>query len=402
MKKLILVVLLLAAGAGIYYFNHRDFGFGPGHSGDMGPMPVTVAEVLARDVLNWHEFSGRLEATDRVEIRPRVAGTIESIHFEDGAMVKKGDLLFKIDARPFEAELKRAEADIASAKAKITLAKTDLARATRLLKEKAIPQREYDMITNSKNTAEAELAGAEAALTSAELNLEYTEVRAPIDGRASRAEVTVGNLVQGNPSPPLLSTIVSYSPIYAAFDMDEQTYLFFNKQGVSTTSEKIAASMTLASNDSRVYKGAVHSFDNHLDPASGTVRVRAVFDNPDGQLIPGLFASVRIGEPTKQKRLLVTDRAIGTDQDRKFLYVVNKENMVEYRPVKLGPTIDGLRSIEEGLTGDEKIIVKGLQKARPGAPVVPEVISMDAANNDTPAAPTTPEAIAEPAPEQKK
>ncbi len=388
MKKLILIIILLGLGGGIYYVSHKDFGFGPGHgAGAMGPMPVTAAEAVSRDVLNWHGFSGRLEATDRVDVRPRVTGTIESIHFEDGAMVKKGDLLFKIDPRPFEADLKRAEADVTSAKAKITLAATDMARAARLLKEKAIPQREYDAIANNKASADAALAAADAALTVAQLNLEYTEIRAPIDGRASRAEVTVGNLVQGNPSPPLLSTIVSYSPIYASFDMDEQTYLYFNKQGAGTDGQKIQASMTLASNDSRTYTGEIHSFDNHLDPASGTVRVRAIFDNADGQLIPGLFATIHVGEPTKQKRVLVTDRAVGTDQDRKFLYVVNKDNVVEYRPVKLGPVVDGLRSIDDGLAGGEKVIVKGLQRARPGAPVMPEIISMDTANSDAPAAP---------------
>lgn len=356
------IVITIAVVAGAYYAYTHFFGHGAG--GQMGGAPpVSVAEVIEKEVRGWNEFSGKLVAVDQVDIRPRVSGTIESIHFADGAMVNKGDLLFIIDPRPYQAAFE-------SANSLSVMADADLTRAESLLKTKTIPQRDYDQRKNAAETAKANY-------TKAKLDLEYTTIRSPISGRAGRAEITVGNLVEAGGSAPLLTTIVSSTPIYADFEIDETTYLKYASAGVTGNQAAIAIPVTLTVGDI-TREGHVESFDNRVNNTSGTVRVRAIFDNDDGALVAGLFARVRIGSPVAQKSILITDRAIGTDQDKKFVLVVNGENKAERRYIKLGGAVDTLRIVDDGLKAGEKIIVNGVQRVMmPNQPVTPEVVPMD-------------------------
>lgn len=367
LKNLIIVIVLVLAT----YFIYTRFMGGKGE-GEMGmaghqgmAMPVSVAEVLEREVQEWHEFSGRLVAVDQVEIRPRVSGTIESIRFSDGDMVKKGTVLFVIDPRPYEAAYQAANA-------RAVLTDTELKRAERLMKDRAIPQREFDQRKNDAQVAKADL-------TRARLDLEYTKIMAPIPGRVGRAEITVGNLVDAGGNAPVLTTIVSNRPIYADFDVDEATYLRYTRSpdGQTQSFDQIPVMMGLASEAGTPHIGRIESFDNRLNPASGTIRVRAIFENADGSLVPGLFARIKLGSPQQVKALLITDRAVGTDQSKRFVLVVGADNKVEYREIKLGPIVDGLRLVADGLHAGEKIVVNGLQRARPGAPVVPEMVPME-------------------------
>lgn len=358
--------LIIAVIVGIAYFAWQRFmpqgGFG-GQPG--GAPPVSVAEVIERDVQQWHEFSGKLVAVDQVEIRPRVSGVIEQVHFKDGAVVKKGDMLFTIDPRPYEAAMQAAIA-------RATLANNEFRRAQTLLAEKAIPQRDFDQRRNDAEVAKADL-------TRAELDLGYTHIKSPIAGRTGRAEITAGNLVEAGGGAPVLTTVVSSTPIYADFEIDEATYLQYAQAKTTgdAKARKIPVMMGLSGETDTSHNGHIQSFDNRLDNASGTVRVRAVFDNGDGVLVPGLFARIRLGTPMQTKALLITDRAVGTDQNKKFVLVVGTENKVEYREVKLDGLVDGLRVVNEGLKPGDKIIVNGLQRARPGTPVTPEVVPME-------------------------
>ncbi|MEJ0063626.1 MAG: efflux RND transporter periplasmic adaptor subunit [Alphaproteobacteria bacterium] len=381
LKKIIvaLVVLTLAGVIGQRIFSSNAPGGGHGMMG--GPMPVNVAAVIEKDAQEFKEYSGRLTSVDYAEVRPRVTGTIEQIHFQDGAFVKKGDLLFTIDQRPFVAEIERAEAALASAEAQAGFSKKDFERVAALVKDDFITKRDYDTRRNAANVTAAEVQAAKAALHTARLNLEYTEIRAPIDGRAGRAEITVGNLVQaGLPTAPLLTKIVSTTPIYADFDMDEAAYLSY-VQAQTTANDKaqeIPVYIGLAGEKGAPHKGSIKTFDNQLDPGSGTIRVRAILDNPDGSLIPGMFAKVRIALPRIGPVTLIIDRAIGTDQDRKFVYVVGADNVANYREIALGGMADGLRIVNSGLKAGEKIVVSGLQRVMPGAPILPQDEPMEA------------------------
>lgn len=381
MKKIILLILIIVLSAGGYYF-YRTHNM-PAHGGETAhapmmqmAMPVSVAEVIERDVQQWREYSGRLVAVDLVEIRSRVSGPIETVDFQDGALVQKGDLLFTIDPRPYAAEVARAEAALSAAKAAYDLNETRFKRAKTLIKDKAIAQNDYDLRKNELDVAKAQVESAQSSLDTAKLNLDYTQIKSPITGRVSRPEMTVGNLVEAGPGSPLLTTVVSKSPIYADFDIDEPTYLKLAPEIAGDVS-KIKVTLELAGNSGVARDGTVQSFDNRLNPASGTVRVRAIFNNDDGLLVPGLFARVHLGSPSLVKAVLITDRAVGTDQSKKFVLVVGTDNKVEYREVKLGDTSGNLRTITEGLKAGEKIIVNGLQRARPGAEVQPELVSME-------------------------
>lgn len=399
MRKDLLLLLAAAILWGVAYFKNPAFfnqllmkeGGGEAaapSSAPMAPMmamPVTAAKALRVQAEEWHSFSGRLEAVEEVQIVPRVNGPIESIHFKDGAIVAQGSLLFMIDPRPFDAAVKQAAAAVSSAAAVARFAKTEFDRAQKLIKQKAIADRDFETAKNTHETARSALHAAEARLATAELDLGYTRITAPISGRMGRAEVTVGNIVQGgagNPSPTVLSTIVSDNPIYAAFDMDEQSYIKFMGMTAGKEPSAIPVKLKLMLETEKEFTGKIHSFDNKLDPASGTVRVRAIFDNPEGLLIPGLFAEVKVGEPLLKERIVISDRAVATDQDRKFVYVINKDNAAEYRPIKLGGVINGLREIKSGLEEDELIVVKGLQRVQPGAALQPEIVPMDQANKD--------------------
>ena len=338
-----------------------------------GP-PVSAAAVLEKPVAETQEFSGRLEAIERVEIRPRVSGYITAVNFKPGAEVKKGDVLFVIDPRPYQAEAERAVAAAKSARAKADLARTELARAERLLGDKAIAQREYDASLSSQKELDAAARAAEAQAEAARLNLSYTRVISPINGRVSKAEITLGNLVDAS---AVLTSVVSLDRIYASFDGDEETYLRVAKQ--AHDGQSVPVKVGLVNEEGYPHEGKLEFVDNQLDTQTGSVRMRAVFENRDRTLVPGLFARVELGGGTaKSHAILISDRAVGTDQNRKFVFVVGKDNKAEYRAVKLGPTVDGLRVVKEGLKPNEKIVVNGLQRVRPGAAVSPQIVPMDA------------------------
>lgn len=349
------------------------------------PAPqVSVASALERDVLEWDEFTGRLEAVESVEIRPRVTGYIESVNFAEGSLVRKGDLLFVIDPRPYRAELAKAEADLARAFARSELSSSDVVRSEKLLGVKAVSREEYDQRLNAQREAQANVDAARAAVTAAKLNLEFTRITAPINGRVSRAVVTAGNLVTGgSTSAQLLTTVVSIDPIYVAFEGDEQVYLKYTemaRRGDRPSSRDAAnpVLMALANEQGYPHRGEMTFVDNQVDSRTGTIRARASFDNKDGFLTPGLFARVKLLGHDSRRAVLVDDRAIGTDQGQKFVYVVDGENKVAYRSVKIGRLTDGLRIVQEGLRGGETVIVNGLQRVQPGAVIAPEKVAMDA------------------------
>ena len=344
--------------------------------------PVSVATVVQSDVSAWDEFSGRLEAVERVDIRSRVAGTIQSVQFREGALVKKGDLLLTIDPAPYAAEVERADAQVASAQARVAQARGEHERSQRLWSEQAISRREFDERLNGKGEADANLRAAQAALQTASLSLGYTQVRAPVSGRVGRLEVTVGNLVAAEPGSPVLTTLVSVSPIYASFDADEQVVAKALKdvQGSSASRnlDRIPVQMGTAASTDTPFEGKLQLVDNQVDAKSGTVRARAVFDNKDGQLMPGQFARIRMGQATTATALLVNERAIGTDQNKKFVMVVGADNKAIYREITLGASINGLRVVKGGLQASERIVVNGLQRIRPGALVAPQTVEMSA------------------------
>ncbi len=375
------VAAAVAIVAGLVGIASPAVGADPAAAGVPPATPVSVATVASREVNAWDEFSGRLEAIQRVEVRSRVAGAVQAIHFKEGALVKAGELLVVIDPAPYQAEVDRASADVAAAEARLSYTRSELARAQRLLDDKAIAQREFDERQNAGLEADARLRGARAALQSARLNLEYTQVRAPVAGRIGRIEVTVGNLVAAGPGAPVLTSLVSVSPIYASFDTDEQVIVraLRDLPGGSSAREKIASipvQMGTAGMDDTPYVGKLQLIDNQVDAKSGTVRVRAVFDNADGGLIPGQFAKVRMGQAKSTTALLVSERAVGTDQNKKFVLVVGKDDKAEYREVTLGAPVDGLRVVTSGLKAGERVVVNGLQRVRPGATVAPQPVDM--------------------------
>jgi multidrug efflux system membrane fusion protein len=342
-------------------------------------VPVSVAVVQEMPVTEWDEYSGRVQAIDRVEIRPRVAGEIVAVHFEEGQLVKQGDPLFTIDPLPFQAELARTEAVQAGAQAQLALAQTDLDRSRRLIENHSIAQSELDQSNANLLEATASLKAADAAVQTAQLNLGYTEITAPVSGRVSRAEITVGNLVGAGVTAPVLTTVVSVSPVYVEFDIDEQTFIRYAANGAAgnTGMDHIPVSIGLASEEGYPHEGKLKSIDNQLDTTSGTIRARAIFDNAKGELTPGMFARVRTGGSATETAILIDDRAVGTDQDKKYVLVVGSDNRATYREVKLGPIVNGLRVIRSGLQKDERIVVNGLQRVRPNDIVAPTVVAMD-------------------------
>jgi multidrug efflux system membrane fusion protein len=338
-----------------------------------GGPPISAAAVVEKNITETQEFSGRLEAIERVEIRSRVSGFITAVNFKPGSEVKKGDVLFQIDARPYQAELSRAEAAANSARAKADLAKLELARAEKLLADKAIAQREYDEKASGLKELDANARAAAAQADAARLNVAYTQVVSPINGRVSKAEITLGNLVDAS---AVLTSVVSLEKIYASFDGDEDTYLRVGT--AATKGQPVTVKVGLANETGFPHEGKLEFVDNQLDPRSGSVRMRATFANADNALVPGLFARVQLeGAGAGKPALLINDRAVGTDQNRKFVFVVGADSKAEYRPVTLGPQIDGLRVVRDGLKPGEKIVVNGLQRVRPGAPVTAEIVKMD-------------------------
>lgn len=370
-----LALALALAGLAVLVLSGCDPANGKDAAAAAGGPPVSAAVVLERSVNETQAFSGRLEAVERVEIRPRVGGFITSVNFKPGSEVKKGEVLFVIDARPFQAELSRAEAAAGSARARADLAQLELTRAARLLADKAIAQREFDEKSSALKQLDADARAAEASHEAARLNLAYTRVLSPINGRVSKAEATTGNLVDG---AVVLTSVVSHDPIYASFDGDEDTYLRVGR--VALRGEPVTVKIGLANETGFPHEGKLDFVDNRLDAATGSVRLRATFDNPDKLLVPGLFARVQLGggAATATRAALISERAVGTDQNRKFVYVVKPDGTAEYRAVTLGPTIGALRVVRTGVAAGETIVVNGLQRVRPGAPVTAHIVAMDA------------------------
>jgi multidrug efflux system membrane fusion protein len=309
-----------------------------------------------------------------------VAGAIQEIHFREGALVNQGDLLVLIDPALYAADVARAEGQVAATKARVVLTKSDFERGQQLSGSNTISQRDVDGRVNAYREAEANLKAAEAALKTAQLNLSYTEVRAPVAGRVGKIEITVGNLITAGPGAPVLTTLVSVNPIYASFNADEQVVTralrTLAEEGAPSDIGRIPVQMGTGASDGTPYKGRMQLIDNQVDTKSGTVRVRAVFDNADGRLIPGQFARLLMGQPKAEPALLISERAVGTDQNKKFVMVVSPDNKAEYREVALGVSVDGMRMVTGGLHAGERIVVKGLQRVRPGAVVAPEVVAM--------------------------
>ncbi|CAM2195406.1 efflux RND transporter periplasmic adaptor subunit [Paraburkholderia sp. A1RI_3L] len=335
---------------------------------------VDVANVLERSIVDWQSYSGRLEAIEKVDIRPQVSGTIVSVNFKDGALVKKGDTLFVIDPRPYQAEVDRAAAQLAAAQAGAGYAQSDWERAQRLITDNAIAKRDYDQKQNAAREASANLKAAQAALEAAQINLGYTRIVAPVSGRVSRAEITLGNVVSAGANAAPLTTLVSVSPIYASFDADEQTYLDYISHVKDGT--KVPVDLGLANESGYSRTGTIESVDNRLDTSSGTIRVRARFDNADGTLLPGLYARIKVSGSAPHPALLIDDAAIGTDQDKKFVFVVDSANHVAYREVQLGGQQGNLRVITGGLKKGERIVVNGTQRVRPGEEVRAHMVPM--------------------------
>jgi RND family efflux transporter MFP subunit len=342
------------------------------------PLPqVTVAAALSRKVTDFDEFTGRFEAVERVEVRPRVSGYIASVNFTDGSEVKKGDVLFVIDPRPYVAERDKAKAQLNQALSQLTLARSERDRATKLLGQHAISQEEFDTRSSGLEQGQANVEAARAALDAAALNVEFTRVTAPIAGRISRALVTSGNFVANGQT--LLTTLVSLDPIYVSFDGDEQAYLRFIKHArdaVKGGTERNPVEVGLANESDYPHRGAMVFVDNALDPATGTIRSRALLENHDRIFTPGLFARVRLMGSAPHQAVLINDSAIGTDQTVRYVLVVGADSKVTYRPVQLGPVIDGLREVQSGLAAGETIVVNGLQRVRPGAQVNAQRVAM--------------------------
>src|SRR3984893_2307987 len=340
---------------------------------------VTVAVFEPRQTSLWDDFSGRLEAVNRVELRPRVAGAILSTNFTEGALVKAGDVLFKIDPAPYAAEVDKAQAQLEAAKARVVFTAGEIERGAQLVGNNVVTRRDYDQRDNANREAIANVKAAEATLQTAKLNLDYTEVRAPVDGRVGKIEVTVGHLVAAGPSSPVLTSLVSVNPIYASFDADEDVVLralnsIADASGKRGNLDQIPVQMSTSSGST--VKGHIQLIDNQVNGQSGTIRVRATFGNEDGRLIAGQFARVRMGQPQAQTLVMVDERAIGTDQDKKFVMVVGDDNRALYRSITLGGSGDGLRIVTTGLKSGDRVVVNGLQRVRPGALVKSVVAEM--------------------------
>ncbi len=347
--------------------------------------PVSVAIVVQSDVATWNDFSGRLEAVERVDIRSRVAGTVQGVHFREGALVKAGDLLLTIDPAPYQADVDRADAQVFAAQSRLANTRSNYERSKQLLQDHAISQREYDDSLNAQSEADANLRSAQAQLQTARLSLGYTQLKAPVSGRVGKLEITTGNLVAAGPGAPVLTTLVSVSPIYASFDADEQVVTRALRElpaGASARAqiEKIPVQMGTVADTATPIAGHLQLVDNQVDARSGTVRVRAVFDNADGMLMPGQFAHLRMGTVKADSALLINERAVGTDQSKKFVMVVGADDKAQYREVTLGANVDGLRIVSSGLKANERVVVNGLQRVRPGSLIAPQMVAMKSEN----------------------
>ena len=348
------------------------------------PPDVSVAPVLVKQISQWDDFSGRVEAVENVDLRPRVSGYIDRVNYEEGQEVRKGDVLFTIDSRSYRAELARAQADLARARSQAELGRSEAARAKKLSDLQAISTESYEQRRSAAAEAQANVAAAQAAVDAARLNLEFTQVRAPISGRAGRALVTAGNLVSAGDTASVLTTLVSLDKMHVHFDTDERTFLHYAElarkgERPSENGAGVPVQVGLVGEDGFPHTGVVDFLDNQVDPATGTIRARALLDNADRAFTPGLFARVRVLGSGQFKAMLVDDKAVLTDQDRKYVYVVDGKGQAQRKDVQLGRTADGLRIVESGLAAGDKVIVSGVQKVFfPGMPVKAKTVAMGA------------------------
>ena len=375
-KKLILIGLAVVVVGGSWaILGHQS---GHAQAAPMGPPQVTVARVMERPVSDSADFIGRVQAVDTVKVQPRVSGYVQAVQFDEGALVHKGEVLFKIDPRPFQAEVDRLAAQREQARSQLDLANANARRARLLLGKHAIAQEEADRQITAAQSAKAGLAAADAALSAARLDLGFTDVRAPIDGRVSNARVTPGNLVT---SADVLTSVVSVNPVYVYFDADEHTWLKLDhlraKARARNRDAHMAVAMGLADEQGYPHAGRLDFVDNQLHSDSGTMRLRAVFDNDGGLLTPGLYAHVRLQSGQPKPRILIDDRAVATDLGNQFVYVVDKDHKVQYRRIETGSLFHGLRVIDSGLKAGDVVLVNGLQRVRPGVEVNPQQVAMD-------------------------
>ncbi len=359
------------------------------------PPKVTVAHPVERELTDWDEYTARLEAVDSVEVRPRVSGYLQSVHFREGSLVKKGDLLFQIDPRPYVAQLGRAQGDLELAKSRVNLAQKNLARAEYLVKSQAISKEEAETRAAAVRQAEAGVATAQAAVEAARLDVEFTRITAPVSGRASRKLVTEGNLINGGVGTQgtLLTTIVSLDPLYVYFEANERDYLKYvrlAKAGARPSSRDFKNPVFVGTADEQGFphEGYMDFVDNQIDRGTGTIQGRAIVPNPDGLLAPGLFVRLRLIGSGRYRGLLIPDDAVLSDQAEKFVWVVDDENRVRYRPVEIGTLHDGLRVVTEGLEPADRVITAGVQRARPDIVVDPEEKAIAAPADDGPPAGT--------------
>nr|WP_275895990.1 efflux RND transporter periplasmic adaptor subunit [Pseudomonas fluorescens] len=369
-------LFIVVCAAGVPFAQRHKGAFISSAEAASAPAPVvdvSVAVVVSQPITEWQSYSGRLEAIDEVAIRPLVGGTIVGVHFRDGSLVKRGELLFSIDPKPYQAELDRAAGVLAAAQSRAVFATADAARADRLIDANAISKRDRDEKHNALREAQAQVKTAQAALDSARINLGYTQIVAPVAGRVSRAELTLGNVVASGAAAPRLTTLVSVSPIYASFDVDEQTYLSY-LSGASRLA--VPVSLGLANESGYSRQGRIDSVDNQLDSRSGTIRVRARFDNANGVLLPGLYARIKVSGGQPHTAVMINDAAVGTDQTRKFVLTVDEQNRAQYREVVLGNLHDGLRVVLSGLKAGDRVIVNGMQRVRPQDSVNAQSVDM--------------------------
>jgi RND family efflux transporter MFP subunit len=370
-------------------------GCGKAPPPEQAPPEVTVAKVLSKRIKDWDEFTGRFQAIDTVEIRPRASGYIEQVLFHEGQFVKKDDVLVIIDPRPYQADYDRAKAGLELAKSQHELANIEAARVQKLKDSGAVSREELDERLSNLNQQQASVSGAKAALDNAALLLSFTKVRAPFDGRASRAEVTRGNLVTGgNNGGTLLTTVVSVDPIYVYFEGDENAYLRYNElaregQRPSSRDAKNPVRIGLSNEQGFPHEGYMDFVDNQLDIRTGTIRARAVLENKKGEFTPGMFARVQLLGSGEYDAILIEDRAVGTDQSQNFVLVLGADNKLEYRAITPGRIVDGLRIVRKGLKPDDVVVVSGLQRVRPGAQVKPNMATMGVPSADATATAAT-------------
>ena len=348
------------------------------------PPGVSAAPVLVRQISQWDDFSGHVEAVETVDLRPRVSGYIDRVNYQEGQEVRKGEVLFTIDSRSYRAELARAQAELARARSQAELGRSEAARAKKLSELQAISTETYEQRRSAAAEAQASVAGAQAAVDAARLNLEFTRVRAPISGRAGRALVTAGNLVSAGDTASVLTTLVSLDKVHVHFDTDERTFLHYAElarkgQRPSENGAGVPVQVGLVGEEGFPHTGVVDFLDNQVDPATGTIRARALLDNSDRSFTPGLFARVRVLGSGQVSAMLVDDKAVLTDQDRKYVYVVDAKGMAQRKDVQLGRTAEGLRIVESGLASNDRVIVNGVQKVFfPGMPVNAKNVVMGA------------------------